>query len=132
MRNTKAALVFSLMVVSIFALAALAWLSARHHQPDEDTSGIRTLIPTDVLARESAVLRWTPGPPGTTYTVYVTTTDFKPVAQGSNLTAAEYQIPPESFLGLTPGRVLGWTVTAQFPDGRQATSPTFRNRMKKK
>jgi hypothetical protein len=131
-KNKKAVVVFSLMAVAVFGITALAWLSARHQQPDEDTSGIRTLIPTDVLPRENAILRWTPGPSGTTYDVDVVTTDLKPVARGSNLAVPEYRIPPESFLGLTPGRVLGWTVTAHFPDGRKATSPTFRNRMKKK
>ena len=132
MKNKKAVLVFSLMAVAIFGIAALAWLSGRNQPSAEDTSGsIKSLVPTDVLTLDHALLRWSAGPPGTVYDIDVSTTDMKPIAHGSALTVPEFVIPQTSFYGLTPGKSIGWIVRATLPDGKVVSSPMYVNTVRK-
>lgn len=87
---------------------------------------IRPAIPAgEPLARERCLLRWTPGPEGTTYDVRVTTEDLDPVARGRGLERAEFQVPAASLAGMAAGDRIVWQVTAHLPDGGTADSRSF-------
>lgn len=77
------------------------------------------------LARERFVLRWTPGPDGSTYDVRVTTERLALLARVRRLERPEYQVPRASLEGVAHGGRVLWQVTAHLPDGRQTDSLTF-------
>jgi hypothetical protein len=92
--------------------------------------GIRSLVPeTQSLPRTRCVLRWSPGPDGTTYNLTVATAGLEKVAEARGLTAASYEVPPRALASLPPGARLLWQVEAVAPDGSRATSATFVSRV---
>lgn len=119
------------------ALVAVAVVWKVVQQPEEEPVWrggeleIRSLIPEgEALAREEAVLRWTPVPEedatGTTYDLRVTTEDvFTSVAEADGLEEPRYAIPPEALEDIVPGTELLWRVEAHLEDGRSVASPTF-------
>ena len=91
---------------------------------------IVTEIPTGTpVSRDDCVLRWTAGPPGTTYDVRVGTQTLEPVLEVWRLSENEVRIEPSRLRDLPPGTVLLWRVTAHPPDGPPSSSPTFRTRL---
>jgi hypothetical protein len=87
---------------------------------------IRSLISeVDPLPRTRCVLRWSPGPEGTTYNVQVATERLEKVSEARGLRAAAYQVPPGALGSLSSGAKLLWRVEAVAPDGGRATSATF-------
>ena len=104
------------------------------HQPSERTPGfregtridIRSLVPeSDALPRARCVLRWSPGPEGTTYNLQVATERLEKISEARGLTAAAYQVPEQALSALPSGAKLLWRVEAVAPDGARATSATF-------
>jgi hypothetical protein len=77
------------------------------------------------LARDEFVLRWTPGPEGTTYAVHVTSEELEPLASALKLDEAEFRVPAEALTDLASGSRVFWQVTASLPDGRRADSESF-------
>jgi len=95
-----------------------------YRQGTEQT--IESLLQEDrPLPRDQAVLRWTPGPDGSTYDVLVSTEDLTAVADATGLTEARYRIPADALEDLPAGTELLWQVEAVTSDGRQLASPTF-------
>lgn len=87
---------------------------------------IRSLLPADEpVARDHALLRWSPGPPGSRYQVTVTSEDLRPVAAGSDLEATELLVPAGKLASLPAGAKLLWQVEARGPDGTRVRSDTF-------
>jgi len=78
------------------------------------------------LPREAFLLRFSPGPEGTLYTVELTTEDLTPVHHRTGLTTAEYLVPAEALATVAPGTDLFWSVEALLPDARRIDSPAFR------
>jgi hypothetical protein len=78
-----------------------------------------------LLPRDAVVLRWSPGPGGSRYSVRVTTEDLKVLTTASDLTAPEFTVPRDR-LGSVPsgGRVL-WQVVLAAPGGETVSSQTF-------
>jgi hypothetical protein len=78
-----------------------------------------------VLPRDAVVLRWSPGPDGSRYSVRITTEDLKVLTTAAELTAPEFTVPRD-VLGSVPagGRVL-WQVVLAAPGGETVSSQTF-------
>jgi hypothetical protein len=77
------------------------------------------------LPRDECVLRWTSGPEGTTYDLMLTTEDLDPVIEARGLGEPEYRVDPRELELVAPGDAILWRVTANLPDGRRVSSPTF-------
>jgi hypothetical protein len=77
------------------------------------------------LPRDQFVLRWSAGPPGTTYLVRVSTADLAPLLDQSNIAATELAIPGSALANVKAGDQLFWQVEAQLPDGRRVASHTY-------
>jgi hypothetical protein len=116
---------------------ALAASVVLNRQP-ERTSGfregtrsdIRSLVPESVaLARDRCVLRWSPGPEGTTYNVQVATERLEKISEARGSKSATYQVPAQALGSLPSGAKLLWRVEAVAPDGTRATSATFVSRL---
>ncbi|GAB4222357.1 MAG: hypothetical protein Kow0062_19380 [Acidobacteriota bacterium] len=91
---------------------------------------IASEIPEDApLPRDDCVLRWTAGPPGTTYDVRVGTGSLEPILEVRNIRDNELRIEPARLRDLPPETILLWRVTAHLPDGASFSSPTFRTRL---
>jgi hypothetical protein len=115
----------------LFAAVALwLWKPMEIHEPIyRDTSGdwiVSELQADRSLDRGECTLRWSAGPDGTTYDVRVTTADLTPIAQGFDLTEPRFSVEPSSLGIVPPGEIILWRVTARLPDGRKASSRTFR------
>jgi len=92
----------------------------------QDQETIRPLVPEGaVLPRDSFVLRWTGGPPGTRYSVRLVRSDLGTLTEAKGLDATEYLAPADALGDLASGTVLYWRVEAHLPDGRQFVSDTF-------
>jgi hypothetical protein len=97
---------------------------------DQGAEAIRSLVPDgEAMPREGFLLRWTPGPPGTRYSVRVTQADLTPVASTQALEGAEWHVPAEAFAGLPAESLLYWRVEAHLPEGGESTSEAFRARL---
>ncbi len=77
------------------------------------------------LPRGAFVLRWTPGPPGTSYDIRVTTPSKAPVASATGLPRAEYRVDPAALAAVPRGGRVLWSVTARRPQGRVVESRPF-------
>ena len=87
---------------------------------------IRAAIPDGAeLPRGAFVLRWTPGPPGTRYTVLVTDERLTPIARAANLEPPELRVPETALAALPAGARVLWQVRAVLPDGTPVATPTF-------
>ncbi|MEW6366739.1 MAG: hypothetical protein AB1714_19085 [Acidobacteriota bacterium] len=87
---------------------------------------IRSLLAEDaVLRRDQFILRWTPGPAGSRYTLRVATTDLTILDAVSGIATAEYRVPPSTLADLPSGTQVAWQVEAVLPDGSRIRSPTF-------
>jgi hypothetical protein len=87
------------------------------------------LAADQVLPRDHCLLRWTPGPEGTTYQVRVMSEDHDALARGRRLDRAEFLIPPAALEGVPSGGRIFWQVTVRLPDGRTVDSETFDGRV---
>lgn len=79
----------------------------------------------ETLPRDACLLRWTPGPEGTSYHLRVTDEDLRLLAVGRRLDRAEYLVSEESLDGIAAGASIFWQVSAALPDGRRVDSETF-------
>jgi len=89
---------------------------------------IDSLLPEDrPLPRDQAILRWTPGPEGSTYDVLVSTSDVtaEAIAEAAGLTKPSYQISADALADLPAGAEILWQVEAITPTGKRIASPTF-------
>ncbi len=79
----------------------------------------------DRLSRNSAVLRWSPGPEGSTYAVRLTTADLVLVLERQDITGVELAVPAAVLEKLPPGEQLLWQVEVRLPNGQRVTSQTY-------
>lgn len=82
------------------------------------------LEPGEALDRQSFVLRWTAGPPGSRYRVQLLTEELDPVVVERDLTEPELRVPPEALQALPSGARLLWRVKTSLPGGKDVTSDT--------
>ena len=81
------------------------------------------------LPRASFVLRWSPGPEGTRYSIRVLHSDLTIVASADGLDTAEYAVRVDSLREIATGTVLYWRVEQHLPDGSRVVSDTFSVRL---
>ena len=81
------------------------------------------------LARDRFILRWSSGPEGTVYDLWVTTPELREVYRAGKLDRPEARVPTSALEGLPGGTDVLWRVEARFPDGGHAESPAFRTRI---
>ncbi|MCY1023892.1 hypothetical protein [Pyxidicoccus sp. MSG2] len=94
------------------------------------TVAIVSQVPEDApLPRERCVLRWSGGPPGTHYSLQLSSEDLSVVHREDSLTLGEYPVPARVLSALPPGAKLLWQVEARLPDGAVRRSATFVNRV---
>jgi len=93
---------------------------------DASAAGIHSTLDADMpLPRDRCELRWTPGPPGTLYSVEVADDRLHPLYHAEGLDAPRTVVPAAALSELAPGDRLLWRVEATLPDGRSVVSPTF-------
>jgi len=116
--------------VAALALAGAVFLGRSPDVPQyraTQETAIRSLVPEErPLPRAAFVLRWTPGPATSRYTVHVATEALTPLARAGGLTAAEYAVSEEALRTVPAGARVLWRVETVLPDGSRAASPTFR------
>jgi len=116
--------------VAAVALAAAVFLGRAPDVPQyraAEETAIRSLVPEErPLPREAFVLRWTPGPATSRYTVHVATEALTPLARAGGLTAAEYAVSEDALRTVPAGARVLWRIEMVLPDGGRAASPTFR------
>jgi hypothetical protein len=79
----------------------------------------------DKLLRNNAVLRWSPGPDGSTYAVRLTTADLGLVLEKQDITSVELAVPAAVLEKVPPGEQLLWQVEVRLPDGQRISSETY-------
>jgi hypothetical protein len=77
------------------------------------------------LPREQFVLRWTPGPAGTTYSASVTDQQGRTLYEIRDLQQPECTVPASSLAQLPPNSRVFWRVDANLADGTKVTSRNF-------
>ena len=86
------------------------------------------LAPVSLLAgnltRERFLLRWSPGPRGSIYTLRLTTADLVPLLVQQDLTRPELLVPSTVLGGVVSGEQLLWQVEVRLPNGQRVASKT--------
>jgi hypothetical protein len=129
---------FTGIVVAV-AASVLVWLGMRNVPPPHDeptiyrgpTPGAEVLAPLDpdrAIAATDALLRWSPGPPGTRYDVYVSSENLDEIASAQELDVPEFRVPADA-LTASRGAVVLWSVEARLPDGTLIVSSTWTTRV---
>ncbi len=77
------------------------------------------------LARDRFLLRWSPGPPGATYLLRLTTSDLTPLLVKQDLESNELLVPGDVLQRVASGEQLLWQVEARLPDDQRIASDTF-------
>ena len=91
-----------------------------------DVPAISSLLdPGGSLPREAFVLRWSPLPAGTRYSLHVATPELQSIFTRGGLTEAQAQVPASALEKLPAGAQVVWRVTALLADGRRVESTAF-------
>jgi hypothetical protein len=100
-----------------------------HEEPPQYRDAAHRLTPVsrtgDRLSRNSAVLRWSPGPEGSTYAVSLTTADLVPVLEKQDITSVELVVPAAMLEKIPSGEQLLWQVEVRLPTGQRIASQTY-------
>jgi hypothetical protein len=125
---------FAMAAAVVVAIGALLFMRDTSDPPAEYRAGdepvVRSLVAEDrPVPRERFELRWTPGPPGTSYDLRVATPALVTLTEARNLTDSRFVVPATMLAGLPARSSVLWQVEARFPDGRRATSATFTARL---
>lgn len=89
-----------------------------------DSAAPKSLV-SDRLPRDQFVLRWSPGPAGSTYTVRLSTQDLSLLLEQQDIERSEFVVPSAVFERAASGEQLLWQVEARLPDGKRVSSETF-------
>jgi hypothetical protein len=118
------------------AAAAIAVVALRRENPPAErvlregaSQSIVALPVADRLPRDQFLLRWSGGPKGTIYELWVTTPDLREIYRAARLETPEARVPASALEGLPRGGEVLWRVEARFPDGGHGESPAFRARV---
>jgi hypothetical protein len=80
---------------------------------------------SDRLPRDRFLLRWSPGPAGSTYTVRLSTVALSLLLEQDGLDGAELLVPSAALERAQAGDQLLWQIETRLPDGRRINSATF-------
>jgi len=95
------------------------------YRAPEDTSLRSLMQEPQTLARERCELRWSPGPPGASYSIEVAMEDLTILSSARGLNEERYLVPAAALAKLPAGARLLWRVEALLPDGSKVSSATF-------
>jgi hypothetical protein len=127
-RRWKGAIAVAFAAAAAIALVPVFLRKAPPAEPpfrEEAASGILALSGEGALARDRFLLRWTPLPPGTRYSLAVARRDLAPLYLATGLEVPEHQVPASAFAGVPSGTDLFWRIEARLPDGRRLSSRAF-------
>lgn len=121
---------FALAASVILAVGLVTYLVIPFdHGTPQYREGVDPLAPVaaigSTLPRDQFVLRWSAGPPGTTYGVRLSTADLAPLLAKSDIAVAELIVPSSVLANVKAGEELLWQVEAKLPDGRRVASQTY-------
>jgi hypothetical protein len=77
------------------------------------------------LPRERFLLRWSPGPQGSIYSVRLSTADLAPLLMQQDIANPELLIPTSALAKVNSGDQLLWQVEVRLPNGQRIPSETF-------
>ena len=122
--------------LGLVAAAAVAVLALRRPQTVEappfrevPSESITALPGTEHLPRDRFLLRWSGGPPGTRYSLWVATLELRELYSKPRLEVPEHLIPASALEAVPSGQEILWRVEARLPDDRHLSSPAFRTRV---
>jgi hypothetical protein len=122
--------------LGLVAAAAVAILALRRPPTREEPpfreapAGSITPLPgTEHLPRGRFLLRWSAGPPGSRYSLWVATPELRELYAESRLETSEQLVPASALAGVPEGADVLWRVEAHLPDGTHLASPAFRTRV---
>jgi hypothetical protein len=84
-----------------------------------------TSLVTGSLPRDRFVLRWSPGPQGSTYFVRLSTADLTPLLAQQHVASPELFVPSSALAKVRSGDLLLWQVEVRLSNGQQVPSETF-------
>jgi hypothetical protein len=122
---TGALLAAAAAIIAVVAIRREEVLSGRVLR-ESASHRIVALPGEDHLRRDQFRLRWSAGPKGTLYELWVTTPELREVYRAGKLQEAEAQVPATALEAIPPGAAVLWRVEAWFPDGGHVASPAFR------
>jgi hypothetical protein len=115
--------------VGLTAYLVIPAITPVTQQPPQYRDAAHPMAPislvTGSLARDRFLLRWSPGPQGSTYLLRLTTTDLTPLLVQQDLTRAEFIVPSAALANVESGEQLLWQVEVQLPDGQRIASETY-------
>jgi hypothetical protein len=118
---------FAASVVCVVGIAAFLLMPTKQQPVYRDVVDTYTPVSqvTDSLPRDHFLLRWSPGPPGSTYLVRLTTSNLAPLLVVPDVQSPELTVPGSALKNVASGEQLLWQVEAQLPDGQRIASDTF-------
>lgn len=123
---------------AVVLAVSIGFVTLQRIAPSDDDSRLREAAgdAIDSLVEEGAslpraefLLRWSPGPEGSLYSITVADEDLDVLASDESLELSEYLVPAEVLAELEEGAAVLWRVSAHDLDGSGATSATFINRV---
>ncbi len=84
-----------------------------------------TSLVTGSLPRDQFILRWSPAPQGSTYSVRLSTADLTPLLSQQDIVSPELLVPSSALANVKSGDQLLWQVEVRLPNGRQIPSETY-------
>jgi hypothetical protein len=119
---------------AVAAALAVFWLTRPPQlDPVESTEiraaaldpSLRPVASGGSLPRDAFELKWTGGPLGATFEVFVTTPDLVSVYRAYDLSSPRVVVPARALQAQPSGARLLWRVIAVSPNGRRASSAAF-------
>ena len=77
------------------------------------------------LPRDRFVLKWSPGPQGSSYSVRLSTADLTLLLVQHNVASPELTVPASALTQVKSGDRLLWQVEVRLPNGQQVPSETY-------
>ncbi|MFL6617014.1 MAG: hypothetical protein ACJ8MH_00345 [Povalibacter sp.] len=115
-------------VVAAVGATFLIMMPSQNHQAhyrEIQPSAPASSLTSERLPRDRFLLQWSAGPPGTTYSVRVSTTDLHVLFSADSLTEPQVLVPPSALAGTAQGSPLLWQVEMLPPQGERVASATF-------
>jgi hypothetical protein len=124
------------IVLCAIALGVIAPRLTQDPTPPPIFRGDETIVVATVdaagLSKSNFTLRWQlqpPPPPGIRYDLVVTTADLQILVDLKGLERNHFEVGADRLSDVAIGDEILWRVIAHLPDGRRASSPTFRHQM---
>ncbi|MFL6549784.1 MAG: hypothetical protein ACJ8OJ_13890 [Povalibacter sp.] len=127
-RRVMPGLAVAASVIAVVGATFVIMVPSQNHQPqyrEFQPSVAANSLTSERLPRDQFLLQWSAGPPGTTYSVRVSTTDLHVLFSADSLTEPQVLVPPSALAGTAQGSPLLWQVEMLPPQGERVASATF-------